>query len=147
MNVVPGMVTEFAFTPTITTVDMREDEGIVRKVAKINKLRSQRSADIVSEGGEPLEPYTFDYFLACNKICGASHYNMQMKIVVDEADDFNAWMKGMTPLAAAVKESQKKAEDAVESPVGGENPSQQADTTNAVATRQDAAAVAMVTKK
>lgn len=114
MNVVPGMVTEFAFTPTLTTAEMREDEGIVRKVAEINKIRSQRSADIVAQGGEALEPYTFDYFIACNKICGASHYNMQMKIVVDEADDFNKWIKGMKPLGAAIKESQNKAEAATD---------------------------------
>jgi hypothetical protein len=25
-----------------------------------------------------LDPYSFDYLLLCNKICGASHYNMQM---------------------------------------------------------------------
>jgi cytochrome c oxidase subunit 2 len=59
MNVVPGMVTEFAFTPTLTTAEMREDEGIVAKVAKINKIRSQRSADIVAKGGEPLETIYF----------------------------------------------------------------------------------------
>lgn len=114
MNVVPGMVTEFAFTPTLTTAEMREDEGIVRKVAEINKIRSQRSAELVANGGEALAPYTFDYFIACNKICGASHYNMQMKIVVDEADDFNKWLNDMKPLAAAIKESQNKADAATD---------------------------------
>ena len=36
--------------------------------------------------------HTFDYLLLCNKICGASHYNMQMKIVVDTPEDFKKWL-------------------------------------------------------
>ena len=39
-----------------------------------------------------LEPYQFDYLLLCAKICGASHYNMQMKIVVESEKDFNKWL-------------------------------------------------------
>mgnify|MGYP003862108361 CR=1 FL=1 len=31
----------------------------------------------------------YSYELVCNKICGASHYNMQMKIIVEEEEDFN----------------------------------------------------------
>jgi cytochrome c oxidase subunit 2 len=34
----------------------------------------------------------FDFLLLCNKICGSSHYNMQLKIVVDEEADFNKWL-------------------------------------------------------
>jgi cytochrome c oxidase subunit 2 len=37
--------------------------------------------------------YEFDYLLLCNKICGKSHYNMQMKIIVDTQDDYEAWLK------------------------------------------------------
>lgn len=92
MNCVPGMITQFSFTPTVTTVDMRNDEAIVAKVAKINKIRVQNSKKIVAEGGVALDPYTFDYLLLCNKICGASHYNMQMKIVVDTPADFKTWL-------------------------------------------------------
>jgi cytochrome c oxidase subunit 2 len=33
--------------------------------------------------GKAALDHTFDFLLLCNKICGASHYNMQMKIVVD----------------------------------------------------------------
>ena len=40
-----------------------------------------------------LDPYTFDYLLLCNKICGKSHYNMQMKIIVETQEEFDAWMK------------------------------------------------------
>jgi cytochrome c oxidase subunit II len=28
----------------------------------------------------------------CNKICGASHYNMQMNIVIDEPADYAKWL-------------------------------------------------------
>jgi cytochrome c oxidase subunit 2 len=53
-----------------------------RKVANINAIRT-KSADLVAKGETVLDPYTFDYLLLCNKICGASHHNMQMKIIVD----------------------------------------------------------------
>lgn len=88
MNCVPGMVTEFAFTPTVTTEEMRQDQDIIDKVANINKIRAERRAN-----GEELDEYVFDYVLICNKICGKSHYNMQMKIVVDTPEEFEAWMK------------------------------------------------------
>jgi len=64
MNVVPGMPTQFVFTPTITTEDMRE---------RINN-------------------YNFNYVLACNKICGAAHFNMQMKFVVVTRKEYDQWL-------------------------------------------------------
>ncbi|MCR5860718.1 cytochrome c oxidase subunit II [Flavobacterium sp. J372] len=109
MNVVPGMVTEFAFTPTLTTEEMREDPAIMEKVAHINEIRSKKSSELVAKGQSALDPYTFDYLLLCNKICGASHYNMQMKLVVDEEKDFNKWLSEKQTLAAAVAESKKEA--------------------------------------
>lgn len=109
MNVVPGMVTEFAFVPTLTTDEMREDAAIMEKVAHINEIRSKKSSELVAKGESPLEPYTFDYLLLCNKICGASHYNMQMKIVVEDEKDFNKWLGEKQTLAAAVSESKKEA--------------------------------------
>jgi cytochrome c oxidase subunit 2 len=105
MNCVPGMITQFSFTPTVTTADMRNDEAIVAKVDKINKIRTKNSAKIVAEGGVALDPYTFDYLLLCNKICGASHYNMQMKIVVDTPADFKAWLSEKPTLAQQWKEA------------------------------------------
>ena len=83
MNCVPGMVTQFSFTPSVTTEDMRKDKDIIAKMKGINELRQK-------EGKELAE---FDYLLLCNKICGASHYNMQLKIVVDEEAQFNDWLK------------------------------------------------------
>jgi cytochrome c oxidase subunit 2 len=105
MNCVPGMITQFSFTPSVTTADMRNDEGIVAKVDKINKIRTKNSAKIVAEGGTALDPYTFDYLLLCNKICGASHYNMQMKIVVDTPEEYKAWLAEKPTLVQQWKEA------------------------------------------
>ncbi len=44
----------------------------------------------------------FDYLLLCNKICGASHYNMQMKVVVQEEEDFNKWLKEQKTLTEVI---------------------------------------------
>ncbi|AMA48261.1 MULTISPECIES: cytochrome c oxidase subunit II [Flavobacterium] len=106
MNCVPGMVTEFAFTPTMTTDEMRQDPAIVEKVAAINKIRAKKSAELLAQGKTALDPYTFDYLVLCNKICGASHYNMQMKIVVDTPDQFQSWLKDKGTIVKAVKEEQ-----------------------------------------
>lgn len=65
MNVVPGLPTQFAFTPTITTAEMRTKLNIPN----------------------------FDYVLLCNKICGSAHYRMKMKVVVHTKADFEKWMK------------------------------------------------------
>ncbi len=92
MNVVPGMITEFSYTPIQTTEEIRQTDFMVEKVETINKIRRDKSKDLVAKGEEALEPYEFDYYLLCNKICGASHFNMQMKIVVESEEDFNSWI-------------------------------------------------------
>ena len=92
MNCVPGMITNFSFTPNMTTEDMRQTPQIIDKVENINKIRAKKSEELVKNGEDPLERYEFDYLLLCNKICGKSHYNMQMKIVVESEEDFQAWL-------------------------------------------------------
>ena len=92
MNAVPGMINQFAFIPNVTTEEMRMRPEIVEKVRKINKIRFDKSEKLVAEGEFPLDPYEFDFLLLCNKICGASHYNMQMKIIVESEEDFNEWL-------------------------------------------------------
>ena len=92
MNCVPGMITEFSFTPTITTADMRMNSDVVDKVNRINKIRYVISKELTANGEEALEPYQFDYLLLSAKICGASHYNMQMKIVVESEKDYEKWL-------------------------------------------------------
>ncbi len=64
MNVVPGMPTQFHFVPTITTEEMRKKTG---------------NPD-------------FNYELACNKICGAAHFNMRMKITVVSEEVYAEWV-------------------------------------------------------
>tara|TARA_R110002073_G_scaffold56835_4_gene144353 strand:- start:33063 stop:34133 length:1071 start_codon:yes stop_codon:yes gene_type:complete len=93
MNSVPGMITQFAFTPTVTTAQMRQTPEMVEKVANINKIRTEKSKTLAANGKEALDPYEFDYLLLCNKICGKSHYNMQMKIIVETEEEYNAWIK------------------------------------------------------
>lgn len=73
MNCVPGMETKFKFTPTITTAEMKQRTG---------------NPD-------------FEYILLCNKICGAAHYNMQMKIVVESAEDFKKWIADQPAFGAS----------------------------------------------
>ncbi|RYJ52909.1 cytochrome c oxidase subunit II [Flavobacterium petrolei] len=103
MNCVPGMVTQFAFEPIYTTAEYRELPFMVEKVANINALRAKKSAALVAKGETALDPYTFDYLLLCNKICGASHYNMQMKIIVDTPEDYKAWLKDKATIVNEVK--------------------------------------------
>lgn len=73
MNAVPGMTTRFHFKPTITTARMREITGNDK----------------------------FDYVLLCNKICGVAHYNMKMKVVVVEPQEFKDWLKNEKPVFEA----------------------------------------------
>jgi cytochrome c oxidase subunit 2 len=65
MNCVPGVPTRFKMTPTITTDSMR-----------------------FITGNED-----FDYVLLCNKVCGAAHFNMQMKVIVETESQYNAWLE------------------------------------------------------
>ena len=103
MNCVPGMITEFAFTPNKTTTEMRSAPEVVAKVKKINKIRAENSKKLVAKGEEALDPYVFDYLLLCNKICGASHYNMQMKIVVDTPEEFEKWLADQQTFAQVIQ--------------------------------------------
>jgi len=82
MNCVPGQITSFRFKPTITTAEMRQDPHVKRNIDEINAMRAKKGED----------PIDFDYLVLCNKICGASHYNMQIKIVVESESDYNAWI-------------------------------------------------------
>mgnify|MGYP001025517481 FL=1 len=103
MNCVPGMITEFAFTPNKTTEEMRIDPDMTAKVKKINKLRVEKSKELVASGDTALDPYEFDFLLLCNKICGASHYNMQMKIIVETEKEFEEWMTSQQTFAEVIQ--------------------------------------------
>jgi cytochrome c oxidase subunit 2 len=103
MNCVPGMITEFAFVPTITTEEIRQTEDIKAKVKKINAIRQENSQELIAKGEEALDPYVFDYLLLCNKICGASHYNMQIKIVVETPKEFQKWIDNQQTFAEVIQ--------------------------------------------
>ena len=103
MNCVPGMITQFGMTPTITTEDMRLNEDIVAKVEHINELRTEQNIEIIANGDEALEMYDFDYLLLCNKICGSNHFNMQMKIIVETEEEYNAWLAEQATIVETLK--------------------------------------------
>jgi cytochrome c oxidase subunit II len=69
MNCVPGMETWFHFKPTITTAEMRKKTGNDK----------------------------FDYMLLCNKICGTSHWNMGLLIVVGTKKEYDDYMSRRKP--------------------------------------------------
>lgn len=73
MNAVPGMTTTFNMVPTITTDSMRT----------------------------VMNDPAFEFILLCNKICGASHYNMQMALVVEPENAYNDWLAQQKPFQAA----------------------------------------------
>lgn len=116
MNCVPGMVTQFAFVPTLTTDDMRGTAMMMKKVDGINKIRAKKSQALLAEGKPALEPYTFDYLLLCNKICGASHYNMQLKIIVESEVDYKKWLREQKTISAVVKEADAPKVDPAANP-------------------------------
>lgn len=109
MNCVPGMVTQFVMTPSITTEEMRQKEATIKRVNSVNEVRKKRSEELVAKGEEALEPYTFDYILLCNKICGKSHYNMQAKVVVETPEQFKKWYTALPTLGEQVAEEEAAA--------------------------------------
>ncbi len=106
MNCVPGMTTMFHFTPTITTADMRKKPEVIKLMQGINEKRAAR-------GEKPVE---FDYVLLCNKICGTSHYNMQMTIVVETQKEYNRWLSDKRMSKKMTQRDEKAVTASVESP-------------------------------
>ncbi|PJJ83905.1 cytochrome c oxidase subunit II transmembrane domain-containing protein [Mucilaginibacter auburnensis] len=83
LNAVPGLPTFFKFTPTVTTEQMR------------NKLENPE----------------FEYLVYCNKICGASHYNMQKVVRVVSEAEYAQWLAKQQPyLTPALRTELKLAE-------------------------------------
>ena len=70
----------------MTTAQMRKDPYTVKMMDGINRARAL-------EGKDPID---FDYLLLCNKICGVSHFNMQMAVVVDTEADYKKWLASLT---------------------------------------------------
>ena len=114
MNVVPGMITQFSFTPTMTSEEMRQSEYMVEKVREVNEVRKERNKALAAKGEPAVDMYEFEYFLLCNKICGQAHYNMQMKIVVESEEDFNKWIDEQPTFASTMDDSSGSEEEATE---------------------------------
>lgn len=69
MDAVPGMYTNFKFTPTKSTEDMR------------------------AELGDP----NFNYEMACTEICGKGHFSMRFLVVVEEPEAHEKWKAAQEP--------------------------------------------------
>lgn len=65
MNCVPGQRTKLKFKPIYTTAEMQKKTG---------------------------NP-NFSYILLCNKICGESHSNMNMKVIVGTKEEYAKWIE------------------------------------------------------
>ncbi|RZJ64338.1 MAG: cytochrome c oxidase subunit II [Flavobacterium sp.] len=138
MNAVPGMVTQFSFEPIYTTAEMRDMDFMKEKVHQINDIRAKKSQELIAQGLPGLDPYTFDYLLLCNKICGSSHYNMQMKVVVDTPEDFKEWLKDKPTVVAAFKASNATPEASEASPAGKDSATPAAPAADSAATKKAA---------
>lgn len=64
MDAVPGIPTQFWFTPIKTTEQMRKE----------------------------LNNPDFNYELACAEICGKGHFSMKKIVVVESEEDYNKWL-------------------------------------------------------
>ena len=56
----------------------------------------------LDQAGDTLKLY-IDQIGYGNKICGTNHYNMQMKIVVESQEDYDAWMATQPTFAEVIK--------------------------------------------
>jgi cytochrome c oxidase subunit 2 len=83
MNTVPGVPTRFKMTPTISTDSMRTI----------------------------LDDPDFDYVLLCNKVCGAAHFNMQMKVVVESEEAYLAWLEQQEEFLVEEEPATEKGDD------------------------------------
>lgn len=88
MNTVPGVPTRFKMTPTITTADMRKKMGNDE----------------------------FDYILLCNKVCGAAHFNMQIKVIVEDEASYQAWLATQKTFGGAEAPAAEPAADSSSKP-------------------------------
>jgi len=77
MDCVPGIPTQFPFTPTETTEEKR------------NALNDPK----------------FMYFLACAELCGISHWNMRRDLYVVTEEEYLQWAEQQKPAYDAVKAS------------------------------------------
>ncbi len=92
MNTVPGMKTYFTFEPKETSEEFNTKAAEEGKVYL--KTEKDEEGNVISQVETP---GSTGYILLCNKICGASHYNMKVFIEVVEEAEFNKWIAEQKP--------------------------------------------------
>lgn len=88
MNCVPGMKTNFTFTPNETSEEFQA-KTIKEGKVYLEVIRDENTGDVISSV-EKLG--STGYILLCNKVCGSSHFNMKVFIDVVEQDEFDSWI-------------------------------------------------------
>jgi len=91
MDCVPGTPTEFYFTPTMTTEEMRQYLSTQPWWQGINPETNQPRWQ------------TFKYELACAELCGKSHFGMEREVVVVTQKEYDEWLSKQTPLYESFK--------------------------------------------
>ncbi|MFM9944566.1 MAG: cytochrome c oxidase subunit II transmembrane domain-containing protein [Bacteroidia bacterium] len=91
INVVPGLGTEIVFKAIETTKE---------KQAKLNRP-------------------DFDYWILCAKNCGAGHFSMKLKIVVDTEADYQKWINSQAAAFTSKPEAPAKEEVKKDSTIKG----------------------------
>jgi len=86
MDCVPGIPTEFYFTPTMTTKEMQD------------YLSTQPWWQTINPETNQPRWQTFKYELACAELCGKSHFGMQREVVVVEQKEYDEWLAKQTPM-------------------------------------------------
>ena len=76
MDAVPGMPTDFWFTPTKTSYEMRQELG----------------------------NQDFNYEVACTEMCGKGHFSMRFLVEVVEEDVYNEWLEKESKNAWTLKD-------------------------------------------
>lgn len=92
MDAVPGMPTQFWFTPTKTTAEMRQE---------LSQLPNWQRID--PKTGKPRYE-SFNYEIACTEVCGRGHFGMRLVVVVETEEEFKAWLAKQQPWTQLVGE-------------------------------------------
>jgi cytochrome c oxidase subunit II len=83
MDCVPGLPTQFMFTPKYTTQEYREI------------LSKKKYWQQLNEDGIP-RWQAFNFELACTELCGKSHYAMQKFVEVVTQEEYDQWVSEQT---------------------------------------------------
>lgn len=87
MDAVPGMPTEFWFTPTMTSEEMKEEVKSIK-----------RYSDLDAEGAPKYENFTYE--IACTEICGRGHNSMRFLVRVVSQEEYDKWYAEQSKVAA-----------------------------------------------